>query len=194
MQSPAFAAILGFAAIAMVPAAQSAPIVYTANLSGPAEAPPNASPGTGSTIVTIDTSAHTLRVEVSFAGLLGTTTMAHIHCCTAVPFTGTVGVATATPNFPGFPLGITAGIYDQTFNTSLAATWNAPFVTANGGTPLGAEAALAAGLAAGRAYLNIHTTQFGGGEIRGFLAPVPEPVSLGMFGLGLLGLGALRRR
>jgi hypothetical protein len=126
--------------------------------------------------------------------LLGTTTMAHIHCCTAVPFTGTVGVATATPNFPGFPLGITAGIYDQTFNTSLAATWNAPFVTANGGTPLGAEAALAAGLAAGRAYLNIHTTQFGGGEIRGFLAPVPEPVSLGMFGLGLLGLGALRRR
>jgi hypothetical protein len=43
-------------------------------------------------------------------------------------------------------------------------------VTANGGTTAGAEAALLAGLEAGQAYLNIHTTMFPGGEIRGFLA------------------------
>jgi CHRD domain len=36
--------------------------------------------------------------------------------------------------------------------------------------------ALLTGLAAGEAYLNIHTTLFPNGEIRGFLAPVPGPV------------------
>ena len=48
---------------------------------------------------------------------------------------------------------------DQTFDTLSNSTYNAPFVTANGGTAAGAEAALFAGLAAGTAYLNIHTTQ-----------------------------------
>jgi hypothetical protein len=51
-----------------------------------------------------------------------------------------------------------------------AASYNPAFVTANGGTTAGAEAALLAGLEAGQAYLNIHTTMFPGGEIRGFLA------------------------
>jgi CHRD domain len=43
-----------------------------------------------------------------------------------------------------------------------------------GGTPAGAEAFLLAGLAAGEAYYNVHSTVFTGGEIRGFLA-VPRP-------------------
>jgi hypothetical protein len=66
-------------------------------------------------------------------------------------------------------------------------------VTENGGTPAGAEAALLAGLASGSAYLNIHTTLFPGGEIRGFLQPasVPEPATLTLVGLGL---GATIRR
>ena len=83
---------------------------------------------------------------------------------------------------------MTSGTYDSTFDTSLAATWNASYITANGGTPLGAEAALAAGLAAGKAYLNIHTTAFPGGEIRGFLQPVPEPTG---FVLAAVGCGCI---
>jgi len=57
----------------------------------------------------------------------------------------------------------------HTLDLTQASSWNPAFVTANGGTVGGAEAALAAGLNAGHAYLNIHTTMFPGGEISGFL-------------------------
>ena len=101
-------------------------------------------------------------------------------------------MATTTPTFPGFPLGVTSGAYDHTLDMTDAGSWNPAYVTAQGGTTAGAEAALAASMAAGTAYLNIHTTVVPGGEIRGFLTPVPEPISAGLLALG--GLAALRRR
>jgi len=157
----------------VAPLAFAAQILTGAFLSGPNENPPNASPGTGQALVTLDTTTHQLRVQVTFANLTSNTTMAHIHCCTTAP--SNVGVATTVPAFVGFPLGVTSGSMDQTYNTLLAGTWNAAFITNNGGTPAGAEAALAAGLAAGQAYLNIHTVNFGPGEIRGFLQPQTFP-------------------
>ena len=104
-------------------------LVFIASLSGPAESPPNASPGTGFATVTIDTVANTMRVQVSFSGLTSGTTASHIHSATAVPFTGTAGVATTTPTFTGFPGGVTAGTYDHTFNMLDAASYNPAFIT-----------------------------------------------------------------
>jgi len=46
---------------------------------------------------------------------------------------------------------------------------------------------------AGRSYINFHTIQYPGGEIRGFLQ-VPEPATLVLVGLGLLALAGIRRR
>jgi len=170
---------------------QASIISYLALLDGPSESPPNASPGTGTANVDYDDAAHTLHVHVVFAGLLGNTTASHIHSATAVPGVGTAGVATTTPTFAGFPLGVTAGVYDNTLNMTLTSSWNPSYITANGGSPGTAEAALALGLAQDRAYLNVHSNLFPGGEIRGFLQPVPEPGSLSLLGLSAL---ALRRR
>ncbi len=172
-------------------ASQAALIQYSANLDGLSEAPPNASPGTGVTFVDYDTVAHTLRVQATFSGLTGTTSASHIHGPTAVALTGTASVATTTPTFAGFPLGVTAGAYDNTLDLTLASSYNPSFVAANGGTTAGAEAALVAAIAAGKAYLNIHSNTFPGGEIRGFLQPVPEPATIALLGCATL---LLRRR
>jgi hypothetical protein len=177
--------------------AGAAVFVLTGTLSGTQENPVNASPGTGTAIVTLDDTLKTLRVQTTFSGLLGTTTASHIHCC--APAGANAGVATQTPTFSGFPLGVTSGSYDQTFDMNMSSSWNAAFITANGGTIASAFAAFESGLLAERAYLNIHTTQFGGGEIRAQLVPplaaVPEPATwaLTIVGFGLAG-GSLRRR
>jgi hypothetical protein len=171
-------------------------VLYVADLSGLNEAPPNASPGTGSALAIYDSVLHTLHVEASFSDLLGPTSAAHIHCCTATPGVAPAGVATQVPSFVGFPLGVTSGTFNNTYDLTQASSWNAAFITANGGTPAGAEAALAAGLDQGRAYFNIHTALplgFPGGEILGFLQ-VPEPGTLALLGLGFVLVAFVLRR
>jgi hypothetical protein len=114
-----------------------------------------------------------MRVQVTFSGLLAGVTASHIHAATAVAGTGTAGVATTTPTFTGFPSGVTSGTYDNTFNMLLTSSYNPSYVTANGGTPASAWAALRAAIGAGKSYLNIHSTLFPSGEIRGFLNACP---------------------
>ena len=188
------ASLAGAALLSLAGGAQAALFAYNVNLSGPNEG--NASPGIGFAHIVFDDAAHTLAIDTNFSGLSSPTTVAHIHCCTAVAGAGTAGVATQLPTFLGFPAGVLSGVYSSTFDLTLASSWNPAFVTANGGTTAGAEAALLLGSAAGQAYFNIHSSAFPGGEIRGFLTPVPEPASWAMMimGFGLLGATLRRRR
>jgi len=184
--------------LAAMPAG-AATLNYVATLSGANEDPPNASPGTGSAKVAIDPIAKTMQVYFEFADLLAGLTAAHIHGPTAVAGTGNFGVMTQTPTFPGSPLGLTSGSYDQTFDMTLTASYNPSFLTGQGGDPEGAFEELMAAIAAGKAYLNLHSSQFPAGEIRGFLAPAPHkpiplPGAVWLMLAGMAALGAAGRR
>jgi hypothetical protein len=184
--------IFGAALCLLATQASASIVIYDATL-GNFESPATGSPGTGFAQVTIDTAANTMDVNVTFSGLTSGTTASHIHCCIAPG--GNAGVVTTTPTFTGFPSGVTSGTYDHTFDLTSGSSYNPAFVTAIGSVS-NAEAALLAGLSAGEAYLNIHTTNFPAGEIRGFLHAVPEPSTWAMMILGFAGIGfmAYRRR
>ena len=205
MKSLLSALFIAAAALFAGPTAYAIPLTFEADLNSANENNPlNHSTGTGTAFVIIDPALNTMRVEVTFSGLTAPTSASHIHCCEATPgANANIIVATTVPTFPGFPLGVTAGSYDQTFDLTLATSYNPDFVAAHGGTVGGAEAALIDGIEHVEAYLNIHTSLIVGGqqlgfptgEIRGLLVAAPEPSSLILLGsAAVLALGLIRRR
>ncbi|MGB8170663.1 MAG: CHRD domain-containing protein [Chthoniobacteraceae bacterium] len=185
-----------FAFIGLTSLAQAHLHTYTADLSGLNEAVPNASPGIGFSTVTLDLDLITMQVEVDFSDLLGVTTAAAIHGATTFPFTGTAGPMSPPLAATGFPLGVTAGSYDHTFDLTDAPGYSPSFITASGGTVGDALNALAFSFEDGTAYLSIQSSAFPGGEIRAFyteVSEVPEP-STWLFALPALVGGSLRLR
>jgi hypothetical protein len=146
--------------------APAALIPLQATLTGTQETPPNDSPGLGSAAFILDDlGARTLVSAVTFSGLSSPTllddanTSAHIHL-------GLPGAAGPILHpFPTAPIGVTSG--------SFADIWF-PLTAAN-----------IADLEAGNTYIDIHTTAFPAGEIRGQITVVPEPASLLLLCLGL---------
>jgi hypothetical protein len=110
-----------------------------ANLSGSQEVPPHATAGRGEADVQLDTSSNTLSWKVTYSGLSGPATAAHIH-----------GPAAA---------GANAGVMIPFTNVGSSPIQGQAKITA----------AQAAAIADGRAYVNIHTARAPGGEIRGQL-------------------------
>src|SRR5690349_6909322 len=108
-------------AVAVAAPAAAAPITYSVYLTGSNESPANASPGTGSALITVDEVAHTLAIDLTFQNLLAGNTASHIHVINGpgdANILDTLGpVATTTPTFAGFPTGTTAGTFTAVFNT-----------------------------------------------------------------------------
>ena len=141
---------------------------------------------TGSGLVQLYLTGSTLTLSnCSYSGLSGNVTAAHIHG------PGAPGVGAGVLYFLSPPAGfITTGATSGTItagNLSLVDNPNGSgFTVAQQLTQLNS----------GLWYINIHSTTFGGGEIRGQITLVPEPTTatILLLGAGCAGLMFRRRR
>ncbi len=174
-------------ALAATPA--SASQLFKGSLSGAQENPavPTSASGSGSVLLSDD--MNSITVNLSWMGLSAPAVAAHIHCCVPVGVNGPVAI--------GFmPSSSTSGSLSSTYDLTSLGTYTSAFVDANGGTLESTRSAFLAGLMSGNSYLNIHSSNYPGGEIRGqVVSAVPEPATWGMMilGFGMLG-GAVRYR
>ena len=153
--------------IAMLPTvAQAAIINLGAVLDGGQEVPPTLSAGTGSATITLDDLTNELSWNIIFSDLSGPAVGAHFH-----------GPA---------PAGINAGVQ---VNIGAVSGLFSPMI---GSSVI--NDSQESDLLAGLWYINIHTAEFPGGEIRGQVNVVPLPAATWLFGSGIVMIYGLLRR
>lgn len=142
--------------------------LFSANLTGSQEAPPNSSTATGFGTVLLNDAENMIAVNLSFSGLTTPVTVAHIHG-PAAPGVNAPVIFNFTSALP--PNATSGTIAEQMFSI----------------TPIQVDY-----LKGGLLYFNVHNTTFLGGEIRGQITAVPESQPLSLFGIALaIGCAAL---
>lgn len=139
------------------PAPVSKIVTFKAALTPGGENPATNSSGSGTFTATLDTSTNVFTYDVTFTGLTTNVTLGHIH-----------GPAAATANAsPILNFATLAGATFTTGATSGTAHGTVVLTAATQITNSVNGDSLKKLLFAGQTYANIHTTQNGGGEIRG---------------------------
>lgn len=133
----------GAALLALTSRSQAATTEFKADLKPSSEVPPNNTSGSGSATVTLDPSSNKITWNVTFSGLSGPATAAHIHGPAGAGKNAGVLIWLSTKGKPA-PSPLTG-----------SATMTA---------------AQAQDLMNGQCYVNVHTAANPGGEIRGQLA------------------------
>lgn len=137
----AFTVFGGLALAGTLSVAQAAPVSFSVPLTGAQEVPAVQTPGTGTAAITYDAATRIVTWNITFSGLSSTATMAHFH-----------GPAAAGKN-----AGVKVAISQK----------DAKELT----SPLTGQATLSADdakiLEAGEMYVNVHSKNHPGGELRG---------------------------
>jgi hypothetical protein len=173
-----------------------ADVLFSAQLSGAQEMVPNQSSATGSASLVLNDGQNALTYSISVTGLDFTGTQ------TASTLDNLLAAHIHAPALPGINGPVVFGFFGTPFSeTNPNDVLVTPFAAGVGGTISGkwdltegnntTLALQLPNLMSGLAYLNFHTVQFPGGEIRGQILRVPEPGTLGLIGvaLGIAGLG-----
>lgn len=204
--------LLGVFGVLAVGAYCQAATILTANITNAAENPPTvpttaggaarpASFGTATFVLNDAMTSMTMSVTIFNLDFTGSQTAdvndnltaAHIH---ASPTATTVNAPVVwgffgSPQNDNNPNDVVVTPFASGVGGTITGKWDA---AEGNGTTLTAQLA---NILSGNSYINFHTTQYSGGETRGFLQVVPEPSTILLFGLGMGALvtsGVRRRR